>query len=49
MQAFEESWNTVQGGVFLLILISLCSVVFSFVTVQYPVQFRLRCAYGYGL
>jgi hypothetical protein len=34
MQAFEESWNMVQCGVFLLILTALCSVVFSFITVQ---------------
>ncbi|KDR19178.1 hypothetical protein L798_06232 [Zootermopsis nevadensis] len=32
MQAFEDSWSTVQCGVFLLILTALCSVVFSFIT-----------------
>jgi len=40
MQTFEESWNTVQCGVFLLILTALCSVVFSFITVRYPMHLR---------
>jgi hypothetical protein len=38
MQTFEESWNFVLCGVFLLILVALCSAVFSFITVQYPLH-----------
>jgi hypothetical protein len=38
MQTFEESWSFVLCGVFLLILMALCSVVFSFITVQYPLH-----------
>jgi hypothetical protein len=38
MQTFEESWSVVLCGVFLLILMALCSVIFSFITVQYPLH-----------
>jgi hypothetical protein len=38
MQTFEQSWSFVLCGVFLLILVALCSAVFSFITVQYPLH-----------
>jgi hypothetical protein len=38
METFEEGWSVVLCGVFLLILMALCSVIFSFITVQYPLH-----------
>jgi hypothetical protein len=43
MRTFQDSWSFVLCGVFLLILMALCSDVFSVITVQYPLHASKQC------